>query len=288
MPGPWKYGSDDDRVAARAELRRTQAGFCAACFARPARLYLDHDHATGLVRGLLCQSCNASDGRGSPRLARPWDLYVAEPPAAQDDVLARLITHCEEALCCVEAEPARVWRAGLRVIVERAMTAKREEFADWRFRQLAERENRYESAEFSEWHRHLSALEERVTRRVAAAVEVDIDVLRRLDVTEQDVTRFVGQFADGVFAKLRAAFFEEREEEMLAEMEARLQPHRWVQGPPEEVDWDTPRYPVFPCDVPGCGITRRTHPGFPPCGEDQALLTGRLAALREAQGAAAA
>lgn len=36
-------------------------GMCAICWA-PGELVTDHDHVTGLVRGLLCRSCNALEG----------------------------------------------------------------------------------------------------------------------------------------------------------------------------------------------------------------------------------
>lgn len=38
-------------------LLERQLGTCAICKARPPRC-VDHDHGTGVVRGLLCQSCN--------------------------------------------------------------------------------------------------------------------------------------------------------------------------------------------------------------------------------------
>lgn len=39
-----------------------QGGHCAMCSAAPPRLSIDHDHATGRVRGLLCQRCNIAVG----------------------------------------------------------------------------------------------------------------------------------------------------------------------------------------------------------------------------------
>jgi Recombination endonuclease VII len=41
-------------------MLRVQGGGCAICGAKPKtrRLHVDHDHATGQVRGLLCHRCN--------------------------------------------------------------------------------------------------------------------------------------------------------------------------------------------------------------------------------------
>lgn len=39
-----------------------QRGCCAICGLRPRRLVVDHDHASGQVRGLLCSNCNFAVG----------------------------------------------------------------------------------------------------------------------------------------------------------------------------------------------------------------------------------
>ena len=46
------------------ELLRSQKNRCAICRQRPEkrRLAVDHDHATGAVRGLLCDNCNTMLG----------------------------------------------------------------------------------------------------------------------------------------------------------------------------------------------------------------------------------
>jgi len=43
-------------------LLKRQKGRCAICRRPPKkrRLYVDHDHATKKIRGLLCASCNSS------------------------------------------------------------------------------------------------------------------------------------------------------------------------------------------------------------------------------------
>lgn len=68
-----------------------QGGKCAICFQFPrfirstARLHVDHDHATGAVRGLLCTLCNLALGKmeDSPdRLRRAAD-YLEEHARSQ-------------------------------------------------------------------------------------------------------------------------------------------------------------------------------------------------------------
>ena len=48
-----------------------QDGRCGLCGFRD-RLVEDHDHETGMVRGLLCRSCNTTDGRGDGHNLDKW------------------------------------------------------------------------------------------------------------------------------------------------------------------------------------------------------------------------
>lgn len=57
----WKYGITQEQYD---ELLISQGGRCALCSEdqRPRKLCVDHDHKTGLVRGLLCSIHNTSIG----------------------------------------------------------------------------------------------------------------------------------------------------------------------------------------------------------------------------------
>jgi hypothetical protein len=50
-----RYGLKPSDVDA---MRSQQGGVCAICKGEMRRECIDHDHATGVVRGLLCHSCN--------------------------------------------------------------------------------------------------------------------------------------------------------------------------------------------------------------------------------------
>lgn len=58
-------------------LLASQGGVCATC-GGTTRLVVDHDHATGAVRGILCHGCNVSLGmaRDDARVLRSLADYV--------------------------------------------------------------------------------------------------------------------------------------------------------------------------------------------------------------------
>lgn len=68
-------------------LLKHQGGGCAICSRKPApgkNLHVDHDHRSGLVRGLLCLTCNHDllgrrDQR--PELFKRAFEYLTDPPA---------------------------------------------------------------------------------------------------------------------------------------------------------------------------------------------------------------
>ncbi|MEV0470738.1 endonuclease VII domain-containing protein [Streptomyces prunicolor] len=64
-----------------------QNGMCAICGQqRRYRLDVDHDHKTGLVRGLTCRLCNRRilpGARDDPEVLRNAAAYLENPPALQ-------------------------------------------------------------------------------------------------------------------------------------------------------------------------------------------------------------
>lgn len=61
-----RYGITLDEVNAR--IGKT-GGMCEACGDRPGR-FVDHDHETGTVRGILCSGCNLALGHLAESLHR--------------------------------------------------------------------------------------------------------------------------------------------------------------------------------------------------------------------------
>lgn len=65
-------------LSATDALRRWQAGACAMCSASRSRLLVDHCHKSGLIRGLLCASCNTAEVHSD---AESFAAYRARPPS---------------------------------------------------------------------------------------------------------------------------------------------------------------------------------------------------------------
>lgn len=69
------------------QIAQHQGGACFICGRLPKkqRLNVDHDHKSGLVRGLLCFSCNLALGRFRDDLSRLERAveYLKHPPAVQ-------------------------------------------------------------------------------------------------------------------------------------------------------------------------------------------------------------
>lgn len=75
---PYRRAIPDEQTGTLL-LWEIQGGCCCTCWPRvecPDRV-LDHDHATGMVRGWLCRSCNNLEGHAPGPL---WDAYHLYAP----------------------------------------------------------------------------------------------------------------------------------------------------------------------------------------------------------------
>ena len=82
-----RYGITAEDADAMLE---EQGGFCAVCRTEPA-LHVDHDHATGAVRALLCLGCNGGLGqvKDDPEVLRAAAHYVGRHRASPRSVSRR-------------------------------------------------------------------------------------------------------------------------------------------------------------------------------------------------------
>ncbi|GGW95279.1 endonuclease domain-containing protein [Streptomyces noursei] len=71
----------DPKLPSLGKLIAWQGDRCAMCGIRPTACVVDHDHVTGLVRGLLCSTCNTLEGAKSSG-CEPFTSYRRRPPAS--------------------------------------------------------------------------------------------------------------------------------------------------------------------------------------------------------------
>lgn len=82
VPACWSWdaairGGNEDEQGLRRVFHEWHAGRCAVCGFRVERLIDDHDHDSGLIRGLLCRSCNGRE----PHDDGLFRKYRERPPA---------------------------------------------------------------------------------------------------------------------------------------------------------------------------------------------------------------
>lgn len=77
----WKYGIT---LAQFEQMQQEQSGKCKICQRDDRDLYVDHCHASGIVRGLLCTQCNTAAGliADSPETAQNMADYLRYAQAA--------------------------------------------------------------------------------------------------------------------------------------------------------------------------------------------------------------
>lgn len=120
------YGVTGDEYEA---LLAAQGGVCAICKGRRSyNLAVDHCHATGEVRGLLCRQCNnrlLPTVRDDVGLLRRAIDYLTEPPARAVFGSVRVIPdHADD-----EAKRKRLWKDERRVRPQAIDPAEGEELS---------------------------------------------------------------------------------------------------------------------------------------------------------------
>ena len=73
----WRYGISRDDVEQRLQVQLNQCAICKTALSL-ATACVDHDHATGRCRGLLCRKCNLGLGHfnDNPAFLRFAQLYL--------------------------------------------------------------------------------------------------------------------------------------------------------------------------------------------------------------------
>jgi Recombination endonuclease VII len=82
----WNFNLTEEDVQ---KISAYQGHVCALCSqnltkkGKPLKLMIDHDHTSGLVRGLLCFRCNTQLGSLAVYFVKKILAYLSNPPATQ-------------------------------------------------------------------------------------------------------------------------------------------------------------------------------------------------------------
>lgn len=83
-------------------MLEAQGGLCAICMTAPA-VHVDHDHATGAVRALLCFNCNGGLGQ----FKDDWDVLRAAAEYVRFHTLSQCLVAAAEAAGLGPVRPIR-------------------------------------------------------------------------------------------------------------------------------------------------------------------------------------
>lgn len=246
MTGPWRYASLSQRQHARAVLMALQRGRCAGCFANGLTLHVDHDHSTGLVRGMLCPSCNRAEAGGS---TVAWSMYVERPPASftdPDELVEWFALRCSEEERRAFESLAQCWRNGLWRLADRAVRDRLDAYAGWHSRAPHDEQ-------FAEWRRQEDDVYRRAVAAADAAVTVDVAALGDFTVSKADVQSVKSRLVDVLCRQYGPIDRNQLETEELERLSKRTSPHQYV-PPVGRCDYATP------CTFPGCDLREHEHP----------------------------
>lgn len=109
-PAEKRYGMP---AAAQIAMLEAQAGLCAICGREPGRkgLCVDHDHATGRVRAMLCTRCNTAIGmlKDDPELCERAAIYLRNHTLSTEAAAARDPSGLSERAIRGGGLPPQVW-----------------------------------------------------------------------------------------------------------------------------------------------------------------------------------
>jgi hypothetical protein len=81
-------------------IRDALGGVCQLCGMKAGKLLCDHNHATGLIRGFVCHSCNVTRIPNAEQADAPTDThahaYLSNPPLAHLQLWYRGKSHTME------------------------------------------------------------------------------------------------------------------------------------------------------------------------------------------------
>jgi hypothetical protein len=254
----WKYNTPGERKAAKAALLPFQLNRCAVCVGRMgASMHVDHDHDTGLIRGLLCHGCNTTEGRG--RRLTEWDQYLAMPPAqryhaGETSLLPVFVVQMDKWIANERAAIETAWERFPALAAEYAlayiqMGASDPRCPTWIHDRWWAAADRREAEARAAYERHKDIYTDGISVSVAISDE-DMLVLGR-EVSAQDLTRMVvGNLQGGLYDRLMRASRKSLIGEV-ADAVAQIPRHAFRGGD----DWGGDL-----CALPGCEFHWRQHP----------------------------
>lgn len=250
----WIYGKAGHKSEARAALMHIQSGRCGGCYRRVTDvLNVDHDHESGLVRGLLCRRCNT----GEHRTALDWQSYIEAPPAAitREQCLPRFLAAAEAALVRAESGLDAAWAAACQSSVICGIRAAVKEFDR---REMFSGHGRDEF--MAEWKRR-----DQVLARVIAEAKITVDLadpsaIEAIGVAAHDLPVIAANaIRQQLTLKIERDVYAENSEPVRRAAQERLEaairdlrPHDWTWN--RENDEDTA------CAFEGCTFGHDGHP----------------------------